>query len=260
VSKQSKRDRQRLNREARRQYEEALARRRRAFKTARLFAIFLVPVIAIGAYLSISAKDEKKKSTAVAAGCREVKEQPPVKNATFTDADLTIDPAKTYDATVQTSCGSFTIRLDPGGAPVAVNSFAFLAGQGFYDGSSFYRVAKGFVAQGGSPAGPGYDLDEEPPAAGYQKGTVAMTRGDADHTTSSDFFVVISEDGAASLNAQVNPDGSFRYSILGQITDGFDTIVRINKQGSLEQDPALQVPKAIIVIDKVTVAEAPATP
>ncbi len=254
VSKQSKRDRQRENREARRQYVEALERRRRTFKTARTLAIIAVPVIAIGAFFSLKSED-KKPTAAEAAGCREVKKQPAFKDASFESAAITIDPAKTYDALVETSCGSFTIRLATDEAPVTTNSVAFLAEEGFYDGTAFYRIAKGFVAQGGSPPGPGYDLDEEPPAAGYQEGTVAMARGDADTTTGADFFVILSPEGAANLSSQVNADGSYRYTILGQVTDGIETVRRLNKLGSPQQEPSLQTPKAIVRIDKVTVTE-----
>jgi hypothetical protein len=49
--------------------------------------------------------------------------------------------------------------------------------------------------------------------------------------------------------------------VIGQVTDGFDTILRINKLGSPQQvDPSLEVPKAVITIDKVTVTEVTATP
>ena len=255
MSKQSKRERQRLNREARREYEESLAKRRRAFRTVRALILVAVPVVAIGAFLSLSGDDKKTKNPALAAGCRVVKKAPPPKDVTFEQADLTIDPAKTYDATIETSCGSFTIRLADDEAPVTVNSFVFLANQGFYDNLTFHRVVKDFVAQGGDPqnngtGGPGYVLPDEPPAEGYQQGSVAMANA-GPGTSGSGFFIVTTEQGAANLGGP-----PYLYSIVGQVTDGFETIKRINKLGSTEADPALQQPKAIIVVDKITISEA----
>ena len=54
MSKQSKRERQRMNREARREYEERLARRRKTWKTVRTFAIILVPILVVGIILSVT--------------------------------------------------------------------------------------------------------------------------------------------------------------------------------------------------------------
>ena len=70
---------------------------------------------------------------------------------------------------METSCGSFEIALDTNAPPKTVNSFVFLAKQGFYDGLTFHRVVPGFVIQGGDPlgtgsGGPGYTVVEKPPA------------------------------------------------------------------------------------------------
>ncbi len=255
MSNQSKRDRQRENREARRQYIEALERRRRTFKTIRNLAIVAVPVIAIGAFISLSGDKEvnkdvnKEQKAALAAGCRYVKKAPPTKDDTFEQADLTLDPTKTYDAVVETSCGSFTIRLADDEAPVSANSFAFLADQGFYDNLTFHRISKGFVIQGGDPTGdgtggPGYTIPDEPPTNGYQQGTVAMANA-GPGTTGSQFFVVTTEDGAANLGGP-----PFLYSILGQVTEGFESVKNIEKLATPTEKP-----KAIIVIDKITINE-----
>jgi cyclophilin family peptidyl-prolyl cis-trans isomerase len=263
VSKQAKRDRQRLNREARRQYEESLARRRRTFRTARFLAILAVPVVGVGAYLALSGDDEKK-SPAAAAGCRVVEQPKARPDGTLTAAEPTItDFSKTYLAEVQTSCGSFTIQLATSEAPETTNSFAFLVDDGFYDGLTFHRVGKDFVIQGGDPkgdgtGGPGYVLPDEPPADGYLTGTVAMANS-GPGTSGSQFFVLTTEEGAAALNQQLTEDGKFSYSILGQVVEGFETVERINKLGSSNPEPSLQTPKAPIVITKITISEAPST-
>lgn len=253
VSKASKRDRQRENREARRQYEESLARRRRTFKTIRGFAIVAVPVIAVGAILSLSGGDEGK-SVAVTAGCREVKKPAPKDDSFPAAPPLTIDTAKTYTAGFETSCGSFTIQLSTAEAPQTVNSFVFLAEQGFYDGLRFHRIVKDFVVEGGDPAGdgtggPGYTLPDEPPAAGYVEGSVAMANSGAS-TTGSQFYIVTSAQGAEALNSQLTAEGKFSYSILGQVTAGIETVRKIDKVGVATEEGK---PKAVVVIQKVTI-------
>ena len=71
------------------------------------------------------------------------------------------------------------IRPIRSGAPRTVNNFVFLAREGFYDGLTFHRVVRGFVIQGGDPAGdgsggPGYTFADELPTDGYPTGAVAM--------------------------------------------------------------------------------------
>ncbi|MCK5919646.1 MAG: peptidylprolyl isomerase, partial [Methylococcales bacterium] len=73
-------------------------------------------------------------------------------------------------ATMSTSCGDIEIELDPGIAPETVNSFVFLATEGYLDGTVLHRVIPGFIAQGGDQTatgmgGPGYTApDEFPPS------------------------------------------------------------------------------------------------
>ena len=68
---------------------------------------------------------------------------------------LTIDPAKRYVATISTALGDIVIELYADKVPRTVNNFVFLAREGFYDGCTFHRVIKGFMAQGGDPTGTG---------------------------------------------------------------------------------------------------------
>ena len=77
--------------------------------------------------------------------------------------------SKTYDATLQTTCGSFTIRLDQRTSPNAAASFVALARSGFFDDTIFHRIVPGFVIQGGDPTvtgsgGPGYSTRDKVPA------------------------------------------------------------------------------------------------
>ena len=80
---------------------------------------------------------------------------------------MTIDVNKQYFAAVKmANGGEFTIQLFPDKAPKTVNSFVFLAREGYFHGVTFHRVLEGFMAQGGDPTGtggggPGYEFENE---------------------------------------------------------------------------------------------------
>ncbi len=131
------------------------------------------------------------------------------------------DPRPT--ARMRTSCGEVTIELLADHAPTAVNSFAFLASQGFYEATPVHRVVPGFVVQMGDPTGtgtggPGYRFDDELEAArdmGYARGTVAMANA-GPNTNGSQFFVCLAD-------VPLPPD----YTVFGVVTDGMDAMDRI---------------------------------
>jgi cyclophilin family peptidyl-prolyl cis-trans isomerase len=237
VSKQSKRDRQRENREARRQYEEQLARRRRMFKTARTLAFILVPVLAVGVFLSLSKDDDKKETT----NARRFKEAPP----------LTIDPTASYTATIETTEGTIVVALDAENAPTSVNNFVFLARKKFYDGLLFSRAATDFVIQAGSPendgiGGPGYSVAAELPT-GYQLGSVAWAKSgtEAPGTAGSQFFI------GTGANITTLP---VEYGIIGLATSGLDIAQRIEGFAPETGDGPLTTK---VRIKKVTITETP---
>src|SRR5829696_8688680 len=79
---------------------------------------------------------------------------------------MTINPAKSYTATFQTTRGEIVCDLFAQDAPNTVNNFVFLAREGFYDGTVFHRVLADFMIQGGDPTGtgrggPGYKFADE---------------------------------------------------------------------------------------------------
>jgi peptidyl-prolyl cis-trans isomerase B (cyclophilin B) len=157
-----------------------------------------------------------------------------------------IPKAVPADAVVQTSEGSFTIRLDVADSPNAVGSFEKLARDGFFDGLTFHRIVPGFVIQGGDPkgdgsGGPGYTTVDPPPAGTqYVKGVVAMAkRGDeAAGTAGSQFFVVL------GANVGLPPD----YAVLGKVTKGMDVVDKIGKLGGPDE-----LPTRTVTIQKITI-------
>jgi len=144
---------------------------------------------------------------------------------------MTIDPTKNYRAIINTSKGDVIVDLFPKDAPQHVNSFVYLANQGFYDGLTFHRYVPGFVIQGGDPTGtgtggPGYTIPPEIKRP-HPKGALAMARrnGPAETTPSSgsQFYI--------TLDATPNLDGG--YTVFGQTTPETMSVVEELRQGDL---------------------------
>ncbi|NJN65777.1 MAG: peptidylprolyl isomerase [Chloroflexaceae bacterium] len=134
---------------------------------------------------------------------------------------MTIDPQGQYDATITTPRGDIVIRLRPDIAPVTVNSFVFLAREGFYDGLTWHRVIRGFMAQGGDPTGtgmggPGYQVPAEfTDQILYDRpGIVAMARANDPDSAGSQFFITTAP--APFLNEQ--------YTVFGEVMEGQDIV------------------------------------
>ena len=190
--------------------------------------------------------DEEPAAADLPSGCAEV-QLPPPKQVELSRPTEALKGAAT--ATVETSCGSFTISLDTERAPRTTTSFAYLARQGVYDDTPFHRIEPGFVIQGGDPTGsgtggPGYFVDEPPPPnLSYTQGVVAMAKTAAEPAgrSGSQFFVV------AQPDAGLTPD----YALLGTVSGGFDVVQRIEQLGT----PG-GTPKAPVVIRRITIQDA----
>ena len=189
----------------------------------------------------------EEEASTLPEGCEEVS-QPAPKPAEASDPRGRLSGPAT--AIVETSCGSFEIDLDTETSPRTTSSFANLVDQGFYDGTSFHRVARNFVLQGGDPlgdgtGGPGYSVDEPPPDdTSYLRGTVAMAKSPAEPPgrSGSQFFIV-----TAPADAGLPPD----YALLGRVTEGFETVERIEELG--EPDGTDGPPTAPVLIERITI-------
>jgi cyclophilin family peptidyl-prolyl cis-trans isomerase/protein-disulfide isomerase len=137
---------------------------------------------------------------------------------------MQIDANKSYTATLHTAKGDVVIQLLPKIAPHTVNSFVFLARQGFYDGVTFHRVLPGFMAQGGDPTGtgtggPGYQFQDEitTTVTFDGAGVVAMANA-GPNTNGSQFFITYA--AQPSLNGH--------YSIFGKVVAGMDAVLALS--------------------------------
>jgi peptidylprolyl isomerase len=181
--------------------------------------------------------------------------------------EITISPDKKYFATVETTKGTFRIELRPDLAIQTVNSFIFLARQGYYDGVTFHRVIPGFVAQGGDPTGtgsgsPGYTLPAEFSDVPFERGTVGLARSNDPDSGGSQFFIAyaadvyddvddsggVSEGDVRLMDVGPYPGGSTVASGDADIGSGLTTVSSLNGQYTVFG----QVIEGMEVVDSLT--------
>ena len=174
----------------------------------------------------------------------------------FSEPEQVLKEETTYTAEMRTSCGTIVIELLGDRAPETVNSFVFLAKEGFFDGQRFHRLDTSIdVIQGGDPTatgtgGPGYSIpDELTGEESYGPGVLAMANSGPD-TGGSQFFLIT---GDAGHNLDANP----AYTIFGIVVKGLDFARRIQQLPI--QDPSAgisgQQPTKSVYIEKVTIRE-----
>jgi peptidylprolyl isomerase len=171
----------------------------------------------------------------------------PVNSKQYSSApSMQINVSKQYYATVKMAKGGeFVIQLYPDKAPITVNSFVFLARQGFFDGVTFHRVLEGFMAQGGDPigtggGGPGYSFVNEQNDLKFDKaGVVAMANAGRD-TNGSQFFITFGPYGLSESD----------YTIFGQVISGMDIV-----NGITRRDPSTNPAFAGDGIESITITE-----
>jgi len=152
---------------------------------------------------------------------------PQVSNKQYaSEPPMTIDVNKQYFATVKMAKGGeFVIQLYPDKAPRTVNSFVFLARNGFYDGTTFHRVLDGFMAQGGDPTGtggggPGYEFPNEQNDLKFDKAGVVAMANAGPNTNGSQFFIMFGPYGLSESD----------YTIFGQVISGMDVVNGITRR------------------------------
>lgn len=186
-----------------------------------------------------------------APGCQGVPAPKPKGEQSLSKPKEKLSARRAHLVTLATNCGDIEIALDVRRAPKTTSSFASLVKRGFYDGLSFHRVARDpgggdFVIQGGDPlgngqGGPGYSVEEKPPAGlRYTRGVVAMAKTEIEDpgTSGSQFYIVTAED------ANLPPD----YALVGSVSRGEEAVARI----AAARTDSSEAPLQPVVIRKAT--------
>lgn len=135
-------------------------------------------------------------------------------------------------AIIETQQGPIVIDFWDDVAPKTVENFKKLAREGFYDGTCFHRLIKGFMIQGGDPetkdpanenlygtGGPGYSIKAEFNANKHQRGVISMARSPDPDSAGSQFFICFAD--ADFLDRQ--------YTCFGKMVDGEDTLAKLEE-------------------------------
>lgn len=164
--------------------------------------------------------------------------------------ETSLDPNKSYQATLKTSKGDIVVELNAGQTPITVNNFVTLARKDFYNNTIFHRVINGFMIQGGDPkgdgtGGPGYQFDDEPFAGEYTRGTIAMANAGPD-TNGSQFFIM-HKDYPLPKN----------YVIFGKVLSGIEVVdaiatapVKPSRSGGENSQPVEPVKVLSVTIEE----------
>jgi cyclophilin family peptidyl-prolyl cis-trans isomerase len=142
--------------------------------------------------------------------------------------EMVIDSKKKYKARLKTSKGDIVIELFADKVPNTVNNFVFLAREGFYDGTTFHRVIKQFMIQGGDPTGtgrggPGYKFaDEFNPTLKHNAPGILSMANAGPNTNGSQFFIT----------HVATPHLDNRHAVFGKVVEGMDVVNAIP-----ERDP-----------------------
>ncbi len=133
-------------------------------------------------------------------------------------------------AVIKTAYGDMVLEFWPDVAPKTVENFKKLAKKGFYDGTAFHRIVKGFMIQGGDPltkdasaearwgtGDPGYKIDAEFNEKPHVRGVISMARSSDPNSAGSQFFICLGD--AAFLNRQ--------YTAFGKLIKGDDVLGKL---------------------------------
>jgi len=167
-------------------------------------------------------------------------------NAYKTPPELKIDPKKKYTATFKLDKGDMVIELFADKATRTVNNFVFLSREGFYDGVTFHRVIKDFMAQGGDPTGtgaggPGYKFaDEFHPSLKHDKPGILSMANAGPNTNGSQFFITFVP----------TPHLDGKHSVFGQVVKGMEVLLAITPRDPASARAPGDVIKTIVITEQ----------
>ena len=133
-------------------------------------------------------------------------------------------------AVIKTNAGDLVVEFWPDVAPKTVENFKTLAKKGFYDGTAFHRIVKGFMIQGGDPltkdanredewgtGGPGHKIKAEFNDRSHQRGVISMARSQDPDSAGSQFFICLADAKFLDRN----------YTAFGRLIKGDDVLGKL---------------------------------
>jgi peptidyl-prolyl cis-trans isomerase B (cyclophilin B) len=148
-------------------------------------------------------------------------------------------PANNEIAVIKTTEGDMVVEFWTDAAPKTIENFKTLAKKGFYDGTAFHRVIKGFMIQGGDPltkdpskeaswgtGDPGYKIKAEFNDHSHKRGVLSMARSNDPDSAGSQFFICHGD--PAFLDHQ--------YTTFGKLIKGDDVLEKIGTTPTHPQD------------------------
>ena len=164
------------------------------------------------------------------------------------------NPAATEpQALIKTAYGEMKIAFWPDVAPKTVENFKKLAREGYYDGTAFHRIIKGFMVQGGCPntkegargmpgtGGPGYQIKAEFNKKTHARGVISMARSSDPDSAGSQFFIVHGD--AKFLDGQ--------YTAFGELVSGDDVLEKL--AGVPTKGPERSTPVERVAIESIKI-------
>lgn len=164
-------------------------------------------------------------------------------------------------AVIKTSAGEMVIEFWPDVAPKTVENFKALAKRGFYDGTAFHRIIKGFMIQGGDPntrdldaqatygqGGPGYGIKAEFNDKPHVRGVISMARSADPDSAGSQFFICLGD--ASSLNHQ--------YTAFGKVIKGDDVLGKLGDSPCTGPNAMgeMSIPKPRVNVESIKIVPA----
>lgn len=167
-------------------------------------------------------------------------------------------PETSSKVKLTTNLGSIVIQLNTEKAPISSENFLTYVKDGFYTGTIFHRVIKGFMAQGG-----GFDADfkqkttrspiknEANNGLPNARGTVAMARTSDPDSASAQFFINYKDN--SFLNHTSPTSSGWGYAVFGEVVEGMDVVDAMANQPTGNRGGYQDVPRDNIVIEKAEV-------
>ena len=163
--------------------------------------------------------------------------------------------------TITTSLGDIQLELNNEKAPITVENFIKIAQSGFYEGTIFHRVIKGFMIQGGGFTAGMYPKfsgtspirNEANNGLSNDRGTIAMARTMNPNTATSQFFINLNDN--LLLNHGAGSLAGWGYAVFGVVTKGMDVVDAIAEVATRSAGRHLDLPREAITIESVTISE-----